>query len=200
MTTISLALPDSSLDQIFSAARTYPRFLDRPVDDVMLRRLYDLFKWGPTSMNCQPARVVFVRGAEAKERLRPALSPGNVEKTMAAPVTAIVALDSTFHEFLPTQFPANPGAAGLFASNATLARDTAVRNSALQGAYLMLEARALGLAVGPMSGFDPALVNQAFFTDGRWQVNFLVNLGWGDPSGLHPRGPRLPFEEVVRIL
>jgi 3-hydroxypropanoate dehydrogenase len=150
-------------------------------------------------MNCQPMRLVFVRSAEAKALLAPALAPGNRDKTLAAPVTAIVALDTRFHEHLPTQFPAMPTAAQMFAGNETLSADTAMRNSSLQGAYLILAARLLGLDAGPMSGFDAAQVNQAFFPDGRFKANFLVNLGYGDPSGNRPRGPRLAFDDVARI-
>ncbi len=196
---MTAALSDAALDQIFRSARTIHKFTAQPVTDDTLRALYDLAKWGPTSMNCQPMRLVFVRSVEAKERLKPALSPGNVDKAMAAPVVAIVASDTRFYEQLPTQFPVNPNARTLFADNATLAADTAMRNSSLQGAYLILAARSLGLAAGAMSGFNPAAVNTAFFPDGAWKVNFLINLGWGDPTGLHPRGPRLAFEDAVRI-
>jgi nitroreductase len=192
-------LNDTALDQLLRTARTFNKFTDRSVDDTTLLQLYELFKWGPTSMNCQPARLVFVRSAEAKARLKPTLSPGNVDKTMAAPVTAILAQDTAFFEHLPTQFPVMAGARDLFAGNATLAADTAFRNSAMQGAYLILAARALGLDAGPMSGFNPAALNEAFFPDGHFKANFLVNLGWGDASGNHPRGPRLAFEDVVRI-
>jgi 3-hydroxypropanoate dehydrogenase len=196
---MSEALSDQALDQAFRDARTFHKFTDRLVDDATLRALYDLYRWGPTAMNCQPARVVFVRSAEAKQRLKPALMPGNVDKTMAAPVTAIVAYDSRFFEHLPTQFPANPGARDMFAGNPAMALDTATRNGTLQGAYLIIAARMLGLDVGPMSGFNATAVNEAFFPDGRWKANFLVNLGWGDPGGSRPRGARLDFEQVARI-
>lgn len=192
-------LPDTALDQIFRSARTIHQFTSQPVADDTLRALYELAKWGPTSMNCQPMRLVFVRSAAAKERLKPALSPGNVDKAMAAPVVAIVASDTRFYEQLPSQFPANPNARAMFADNVTLAADTAMRNSSLQGAYLLLAARSLGLAAGPMSGFNPAAVNAAFFPGGDWKANFLINLGWGDSTSVHPRGPRLAFEDVVRI-
>jgi nitroreductase/predicted SnoaL-like aldol condensation-catalyzing enzyme len=194
------ALSDAALGQLFGRARTHHKFADRPVDDDILRKLHEQYKWGPTSLNSQPGRVTFVRSAEAKERLRPALMPGNVDKTMAAPVTAIVAYDTAFFEQQPNQFPPNAGAPGMFANNARLAADTAVRNSTLQGAYLMVAARALGLAVGPMSGFNPQAVNETFFADGRWKANFLVNLGWPDPDGTRPRGPRLVYEDAVRVL
>jgi len=191
------ALDSAALNQLFLQARTFNKFTAEPVGDDTLRQLYDLYKWGPTSMNTQPGRVVFVRAAEAKQKLQPTLMPSNIEKTMTAPVVAIVAYDTAFYEHMPTQFPANPAARDMFASNAGLSADTATRNSALQGAYLVMAARALGLAAGPMSGFNPAAVNEAFFPDGRWKVNFLINLGWGDPSGNRPRGPRLAFEDGV---
>lgn len=192
-------LSDAALDQIFRSARTLHTFTAEPVTDETLRALYELAKWGPTSMNCQPMRLVFVRSEQAKARLKPALSPGNVDKAMAAPVVAIVASDTRFYDQLPTQFPANPDARNLFAGNEQLAADTAMRNSSLQGAYLILAARSLGLAAGAMSGFNPSVLNSAFFADGAWQVNFLINLGWGDATGVRPRGPRLTFEDVVRI-
>lgn len=193
------AIPDAALDQLFREARTYNQFVDRPVDDDTLRRLYALYRWGPTAMNSQPGRVVFVRSAQAKQRLGPALNPGNFDKTMAAPVTAIVAYAVDFFEHLPAQYPANPGARALFAGNAAVALDTATRNGTLQGAYLVLAARALGLGTGPMSGFNAERLNEAFFPDGRWRANFLVNLGWADPAGVRPRGPRLDFDEAARI-
>jgi 3-hydroxypropanoate dehydrogenase len=193
------ALNDAALKQLFLEARTFNKFQPRPVSDETLRELVDLMKWGPTSMNSQPGRIVFVKSAAAKDKLKPALMGGNVDKTMAAPVTAIVAYDTEFHENLPTQFPAMPGARDMFAASRPLAESTAFRNSSLQGAYLILAARALGLDAGPMSGFDNAAVDQAFFPDGRWKSNFLVNLGYGDPSANWPRGPRLPFEVVARV-
>lgn len=196
---MSAALQDEALDQLFRQARTFNKFTDRAVTDEDLHQLYELCKWGPTSVNCQPGRIVFVRGTAAKEKLRPALAPNNVDKTMAAPVTAIVAYDSTFFEHLASQFPAMPQARDMFAGNAGFAADTAFRNGSLQGAYLILAARALGLDCGPMSGFDPTTLNAAFFPDGRWKANFLVNLGWGDPAGNRPRGPRLSFEDAARI-
>ncbi len=191
---------DTLFDPVFRSARSINRFTARPVPDEALHQLYDLLRWGPTSMNCQPARYVFVRSPEAKARLKPALSPGNVEKTMAAPVTAIVALDTRFYEHLPTQFPAIANARDLFAGNAALAEGTAFRNSSLQGAYLIIAARMLGLDCGPMSGFDADSLNAEFFPDGRYRANFLVNLGYGDPAGNYPRGPRLAFDEAARIV
>ncbi len=193
------ALDAAALAQAFTAARTFNRFRPEPVGDDTLAALYDLLKWGPTSMNCQPARYVFLRSEAAKQRLKPALSPNNAEKTMAAPVVTIVAIDTQFHEHLPTQFPACD-ARPMFAGNPALAETTAFRNGTLQGAYLILAARMLGLDCGPMSGFDAAKANAEFFPDGRFKANFLVNLGYGDPAGNHPRGPRLPFETAAQIL
>ncbi len=193
------SLAPAALEQAFLSARTFNKFRPEPVTDFTLRELYDLLKWGPTSLNSQPGRYLFLRSDAAKQRLKPALSPGNADKTMAAPVVAIVAMDSQFHEHLPEQFPALP-AKPMFDGNAALTETTAFRNSSLQGAYLILAARMLGLDCGPMSGFDAAKVNAEFFPDGRWKANFLVNLGYGDASGNHPRGPRLPFETAVRVL
>jgi 3-hydroxypropanoate dehydrogenase len=189
-------------DLLFRAARTYSAWLDRPVDDAKLVELYDLLKWGPTSANGLPLRVLFLKSREAKERLRPALSPGNVDKTMAAPVTAILAYDTRFYEFLPETFPHEPEAVSWFTGpgKERVAEETAFRNSSLQGGYFILAARAVGLDCGPMSGFDRAKVDAEFFPDGRWRSNFLCNLGYGDPSKLPPRNPRLPFETVCRIL
>lgn len=194
------SLPAPSLEQLFTDAHTANKFTDTPVPDSLLQSLYDLCKFGPTSMNCQPMRLVFVRSAEAKARLKPCLSPGNVDKTMAAPLTAIVAMDTAFHEYLPTQFPSSPNANQSFASNAELSQATAFRNSSLQGAYLILAARSLGLAAGPMGGFDAARLDAEFFPDGRWKSNFLINLGYADASGYRPRGPRLEFAQVAKIL
>ncbi len=193
------AISDAALDQILRQARTFNKFQDKPVSDATLQALYDLAKWGPTSMNCQAMRLVFVRSPEGKAKLKQALMPGNVDKTMAAPVTAIVASDSKFYEHLPAQFPALPQARDMFAGNAQLAADTAFRNSSLQAAYLMIAGRALGLDSGAMSGFNPQVVNELFFPDGRYQANMLINFGYGDPSGNWPRGPRLGFDEVARI-
>lgn len=193
------ALDTHALEQAFTSARTFNRFRPDPVADDTLRALYDVLKWGPTSMNCQPGRYVFLRSEGAKQRLKPALSPTNADKTMAAPVVVIVATDTRFFEHLAGQFPAYD-ARPMFEGNPALAAATAARNGSLQGAYLIIAARMLGLDCGPMSGFDAAKVNAEFFPDGRWQANFLVNLGYGDPAGNHPRGPRLAFEEAARLL
>lgn len=196
---MSQALPDNALDQLFRTARTFNGFTADPVDDATIKALYDLLKWGPTSVNCQPGRYVFVRSPEAKQRLAPALAAGNLDKTLAAPLTVIVAQDSRFQDLLPSQFHAFDAKA-LFDGNPALAEETLFRNSSLQGAYLMLAARALGLGCGPMSGFDAAKVNAEFFPDGRYRANFLCNIGVGDPAKVHPRGPRLAFDDVARIL
>jgi len=193
------ALSQEALDQLFLQAHSYNQFTDQPVSDETIARLYELLKWGPTSMNTQPARYLFVRSPEAKERLLPAMLASNIEKTRNAPLTVIVASDSAFYEHLPTQFKAYD-AAPLFRDNAALAQATAFRNGSLQGAYLMLAARALGLDCGAMSGFDPQLVNSTFFPDGRYQVNFIVNLGYGAEGGHYPRGARLDFDQVAQIL
>lgn len=198
---VSIPLNDHALDQLFRQARTHNGWLPKPVDDDRLRQLYDLAKWGPTSGNMSPMRLVFVKSKEAKERLKPALFQGNVEKSMAAPVTAIVAEDGEFHEHLPRLFPQVPQFANFFKGpeNERFARTNALRNSSLQGGYLILAARSLGLDAGPMSGFDSAKVDAAFFPDGRYRSNFLLNLGYGDRSKLYPRNPRLTFEEACRI-
>lgn len=191
---------DAALDLLFRKARSHNGWLDKPVTDELLRQLYELMKWGPTSANCSPARLVFVRTPANKERVRPALSPNNVEKTMTAPVIAIVAYDSKFYEHLPQLFPRNPQVAELFASNAALSATTAFRNGTLQGGYFLLAARAVGLDCGPMSGFDNAKIDAEFFPDGRFKSNFLCGLGHGDPAKLHPRSPRLAFEEACTLL
>jgi 3-hydroxypropanoate dehydrogenase len=191
-------LEDKALDTIFRQARTHNGF-SGDVSDAQLRQLYDLLKFGPTTMNTLPARFVFVKSKAAKEKLRPALSPGNLDKTMAAPVTVIVAYDLKFYEFLPKTFPNNPNAKANFEGKDTVISTVCMRNGSLQGAYLLIAARALGLDTGPMSGFDNAKVDAAFFPDGRWKSNFLVNLGKGDSSKIFPRNPRLSFEEACRI-
>jgi len=192
-------LDRASLDQLFREARTNNGWLDRPVSDEQLRDIYELMKWGPTSANSSPARIVFLRSREAKQRLVPALAPGNVDQTLQAPVAAIVAQDIEFYERLPELFP-HGDARSWFVGNQPLIETIAFRNSSLQGAYLILAARALGLDAEPMSGFDNETVDREFFPDRRVKSNFLVNIGYGDPSKLPPRGPRLAFEEAVQIL
>lgn len=189
---------DTDLDIIYRDARTLRRWVDRPVADETLRAAYDLMKMAPTSANCSPARIVFVRSAEAKARLKPALSAGNMEQTMTAPVTAIFAYDLLFYDHLPRLYP-QADARSWFAGNAKTAEVTALRNGSLQAAYFMLAARALGLDCGPMSGFDNAKVDAAFFPGGQVKSNFLCNLGYGDRTGLDPRNPRLSFEETCTI-
>ncbi len=191
------ALDAAALNLLFREARTHNKWLDRPVSDETLHELYDTLKFGPTSANSSPARFVFIRTKEGKQRLAPALSSGNMDKTMTAPVTVIVAYDPKFHEKLPTLFPHNPDAKAWFTSNDSLAATTAFRNGTLQGAYLILAARALGLDTGAMSGFDNAKVDEAFLADRGWRSNFLVNIGYGDPSGVFDRSPRLAFDEAV---
>lgn len=195
----TITLPPEALDRLFRDAHTVHAFKPAPMPDETIHELYELLKWGPTAFNAQPARYVFLRSQEARERLIPALSSGNVAQTRAAAVTVIVAQDSRFYEHLPSQFPAYD-AKPLFEGNAALAESTALRNSSLQGAYLILAARALGLDSGPQSGFNPAAVNAEFFPDGRYKTNFIINLGIADPTGIYPRGPRLAFDDVARIL
>lgn len=187
------------LDLAFRQARTFNKFRPEPVGEATLREIVALAQWGPTAMNGQPARYVFVSSPEAKQRLAPALAPGNLDKTMAAPVTVIVAADSRFYEHLPSQFPAVPGAREMFAGNAAMAAATASRDSHLQGAYFIIAARLLGLDCGPMGGFDNARLDAEFFPDGRLKSQFLINLGYGDASGNYPRGPRLGFEQMAQI-
>jgi 3-hydroxypropanoate dehydrogenase len=205
---------DNTLDTLFREARTYSKWLPRPIADKTLHELWDVIKWAPTSANAEPARFAFLRSKEAKERLRPALAPLNVEKTMTAPVTVIVGYDLRFYERLPKLFPQNPGMAKLFENNPEMVETTAKRNSSLQGAYMIIAARALGLDCGAMSGFDNAKVDeeffaagkpcfgcdQEFFPEGHVKTNFLCNLGYGDPASLHPRLPRLSFNEACSLL
>jgi len=194
-----MQLDDRSLDIIFREAHTHSAWLDKPVSDTLIHQVYDLMKWAPTSANSSPARIVFVRSAAAKQRLLPAVSPGNLEKTRTAPVTAIIAYDTEFYEKLPKLF-LHEDARSWFAGNQALIDTTAFRNGTLQGAYLIIAARALGLDAGPMSGFDNAKVDKEFFPGGKVKSNFLVNLGYGDHARVHPRNPRLPFAEAAQIL
>jgi 3-hydroxypropanoate dehydrogenase len=193
-----LPLPQDALNQAFVNARSFSKFTHQAVSDDLLKQIVALSQWGATAFNMQPARYVFVKSDAAKAKLKPTLMAGNADKTMAAPVCVIVAMDSQFYEHLPTQFPAFD-AKPLFANNAASAVNAAFRNSTLQGAYFMIAARMLGLDCGPMSGFDPAALNAAFFPDGRYTANFLINLGYGDASGNYPRGPRLGFDDVAVI-
>jgi 3-hydroxypropanoate dehydrogenase len=207
-------IDEAGVQTLFTQARTHGSWLDRPVSDDTLRELYELLKWAPTSANAAPARFAFLRTREAKERLRPALAPLNVEKVMTAPVTVIVAFDVKFYDQLTKLFPHNPAMGKLYAANPELTETTARRNSSLQGAYLIMAARALGLDCGPLSGFDNARVDeeffaagkpcfgceQEFFPEGHVRSNFLCNIGYGDPSALHPRLPRLEFNEACSLL
>jgi 3-hydroxypropanoate dehydrogenase len=195
-----MTIDAAGLDLLFREARTHNKWHEDAVSDETLHELYDLLKQGPTSANSSPARFLFLRTKEAKERLAPALSSGNLAKTMAAPVTVIVAYDPKFYERLPVLFPHNPDATSWFTSNESLAATTAFRNGTLQGAYLMLAARALGLDTGGMSGFDNAKVDAEFLADRGWRSNFLVNLGKGDPSGVFARSPRMAFDEACVLL
>jgi 3-hydroxypropanoate dehydrogenase len=197
---MSHKIDDEAMDILFRKARTHIFWQDKPVSDDLLRQVYDLMKWGPTSANCSPARILFLRTAEAKERLRHALSPTNVDKTMQAPVTAIVGHDLKFYENLPRLFPNNPAAREWFSGNPQLAEVTAFRNSTLQGGYFILAARAVGLDCGPMSGFDNSKVDAEFFSGTSMKSNFLCNLGYGDASKLFPRNPRLDFDEACKLL
>jgi 3-hydroxypropanoate dehydrogenase len=192
-------LGDEALDRLFRQARTHSAWQPRDVPEEILREAYDLARYGPTSANSSPLRIVFLRSAEAKARLLPAVAAGNVEKTRTAPVVAVMAYDLEFHEHLPKLMP-HVDARSWFAGNQALIEETAFRNSSLQGAYFILAARALGLDCGPMSGFDAGKVNAEFFPDGKWKVNFLCNLGYGEPAKLFPRGPRLDFDEACRVL
>jgi 3-hydroxypropanoate dehydrogenase len=196
---MSKVLSDDGLDLIFRNARTHNVWLDQPVDDALLVRVYDLARMGPTSANMCPMRVVFVKSKEAKEKLKPALDAGNVAKTMAAPVTAIIAMDVHFYEKLPKLFPHVDAKAWFKDLPENVLEYIALRNSSLQGAYFMLAARSLGLDCGPMSGFDNAKVDAAFFAGTTIKSNFLCSLGHGDPSKLYPRSPRLSFEEACRM-
>jgi 3-hydroxypropanoate dehydrogenase len=209
---MSNQLNDEGLDLIFRQARTHNAWLAKPVGDDLLRKLFDLMKWGPTSANCSPARILFVRTLEAKARLLAALAPGNVEKTRAAPVTAIIGYDGKFYDKLPKLFP-HVDARSWFVDTPELAEVTARRNSSLQGAYFIIAARSLGLDCGPMSGFDQAKMDHEFFPaaqktnfeyeyfpDSHIKTNFLCNLGYGDPAGLMPRSPRLDFDEACKLI
>jgi len=193
-------LSEDALDTLFRHARTHNAWQDKPVSDETLYKLYDLMKWGPTSANCSAARIVFVKSKEAKEKLAPALSQGNLAKTMAAPVTAIIGYDVEFYERLPELFPHAPEAKTWFNWSKEWAEQTAFRNGSLQGGYFILAARALGLDCGPMSGFDMKKVDEAFFAGTSVKVNFLCNLGYGNPDGLFGRSPRLPFADVCQIV
>ncbi|MFT5134305.1 MAG: 3-hydroxypropanoate dehydrogenase [Gammaproteobacteria bacterium] len=197
---MSHPLNATALGQTFLNARTFSKFTAQEVSNELIEQLYDLMKWGPTSMNCQPGHFVVIRSLDAKKRLSPALMPGNQDKTMAAPVTIIVASDMQFYKDMLAKLPANPKAKSMFESNEILIQQTALRNGTLQGAYLIVAARMLGLDCGPMSGFNNDAVDAEFFPNGRYKSNFLVNIGFGDSSGNYPRGTRLSFDQAVDTL
>ena len=196
---MSQPLDENAINQLFLEARTHNAWQDREVPDELLIRAWDIARWGPTSMNCCPARITFIRSAEAKEKLKSCLSDGNVEKTLAAPATAIIGIDQQFFVNMPRLFPSFPGAADMFEQSPDLTEETALRNGILQGAYFMLACRTLGLDCGPMSGFDNKKVDEAFFKDSKIKSNFLCNIGYGDGAGLYDRGPRPAFDEVCEI-
>lgn len=198
MMTDLTSLSTESLDLIFNQARTFNQWQNKDVTDELLMKVYDLVKLCPTSANCSPARFVFIKSEEAKQRLKPALSSGNVEKTMTAPVTAIVAYDSAFYEQLPKLFP-HTDAKSWFTSSPEIAKETAFRNSSMQAGYLIMACRSLGLDTGPMSGFNPKLVDETFFAGTTWQSNLLINIGYGDKGQQFSRLPRLDFNEACKI-
>jgi 3-hydroxypropanoate dehydrogenase len=198
-TALKTSISEDAIDQLFRQARTHSAWLAEPVPVELTGKAYELARLGPTSGNVSPGRFVFLTTPRAKARLRPALAPGNVEKTMAAPVTAIIAWDTEFYENLPRLFP-QADMRSYFIGNNALIDETAFRNSSLQAAYFILAARALGLDCGPMCGFDADKLNAEFFPDGKWKVNFLCNLGYGDQRKLYPRNPRLEFDEVAVVL
>lgn len=193
------AIPETSLKQLFTEARSYHAWTDAPVSDGELQQLYDLLKWGPTAVNTNPARFLFLTTEAAKQRLVPMLMDSNVEQVKAAPITLVVAQDRRFHDRVAELFPAYD-ATSYFEENKDLREETGLRNSSLQGAYAVLAARALGLDVCPMSGFDTAALDAEFFAGTNWHANFVMTIGHGDAAGLHPRGPRLPFEEACKII
>ncbi len=195
---MSNPLSAEALNMLFLEARTHNAWLDKPVPPSLLEKIWSIARMGPTSGNSSPARIVFVSSDAARKKLQPCLSPGNVDKTMAAPVTAIIGQDMTFYEKLPVLFP-HADARAWFVGNDPLIEETAFRNSSLQGAYLMLAARAMGLDCGPMSGFDKDKINAAFFANTPVRANFLCNIGYGDATGLFPRSPRLAFAEACRV-
>ncbi|CAM7123234.1 malonic semialdehyde reductase [Leclercia adecarboxylata] len=196
---MSEAITPTAQHALFTEARTHNGWLDRPVSDETLREIYELMKWGPTSANCSPARMVFIRTPEGKEKLRPALSSSNLQKTLTAPVTAIVAWDSQFYDRLPELFP-HGDARSWFTASPQLAEETAFRNSTLQAAYLIVACRALGLDTGPLSGFDREKVDAAFFTGSNLKSNLLINIGYGDTSKLYGRLPRLSFDDACGLV
>ena len=197
MTTV---VDQAALDTLFFQARSQNGWRPEPVSDDELRAAYDIAKWGPTSMNTQPMRLVFLKSPEAKERLRPAMSPTNVDKVMAAPAIALIAFDEAFHQHLPRTFPHNPGAQAFFTGNPPMSAATALRNGTLQAAYFILALRAVGLDAGPMSGFDPGKVQGEFFADTTFRINLICAIGHGDPAKVYGRSPRLDFDDVAKFI
>ncbi|MBR2535189.1 MAG: malonic semialdehyde reductase [Hyphomicrobium sp.] len=196
---MTAALSNDALNQLFLTARTHNKWQPRDVSDDLLRQLVNLMKMAPTSVNCSPVRITFVKSPDAKARLKPFLMEGNVEKTMLAPATAIIATDYRFYDYLPKLYP-HTDAKSWFTGNNEFADTSAFRNGTLQGGYFILAARSVGLDCGPMSGFDNAGVDAEFFKGTEFRSNFLCNLGYGDPAGLHPRSPRFTFDEIARIV
>ncbi|MBB65583.1 MAG: malonic semialdehyde reductase [Waddliaceae bacterium] len=193
------AIDEASIATLFTDARTHNKWQNKTVEDTILKKVHEVCRMGPTSANCCPMRIIFVKSADARERLRPSIAEGNLEKTMTAPVTAILANDFEFYEKLPQLFP-HADARSWFVGNEELIKETAKTNGTLQAAYFMITARAFGLDCGPMAGFDKEKVNQEFFSGTSIRANFLCNLGYGDPEGLHPRSPRFTFDEVCSII
>ena len=190
----------NKIKDIFISGRTHNDWIEKDVPDSLLRELYNLMKWGPTSANCSPARITFIKSKEAKKRLKKYLIESNIEKTISAPVTAIIAYDTKFFEFIPKLFPHNPEAKEWFSGSEEFAEVTAFRNSSLQGAYFILAARTLGLDCGPMSGFDNVGIDDEFFSESNFKSNFICNIGYGDHNKLFDRSPRFDFDEVCKIL
>ena len=197
---MTISADETMLERLFKSARSQNGWRDEPVGDAQLREAYDIAKWGPTSMNTQPMRIVLLRSKEAKARLAPALAPTNVDKMTSAPVVAIIAYDLEFYAKLPVTFPHNPNASAYFTGNPAAIEPTAFRNGSLQAAFFILALRAVGLDVGPMSGFDAAKVNEEFLGGSTWRVNMLCGIGRGDPTKVFDRSPRLSFDEVVRAM
>ena len=196
---MSFRLGEGALNNLFFEARTYHYFINKPVEDVLIKELYDLFKWGPTAFNSQPSRYLFLKTADAKKRLEPAISSSNKEKTVQAPLTVIIAYDTQFFEHLP-KLTASPTAKSLFEDNPHIVEPTLLKNSSLQIGYLVTAARSLGLDVGVLTGFNADAINLEFFPDGRFKVNMIANIGYGDKTKLNPRGYRFSFDEVAEIL
>lgn len=194
-----MATTPTTLERLFTEARTHNVWLDKSVDDAVLKQIYETTKWGPTSMNAGPARIVFVRPGAEREKLLAAMMPGNVEKTRTAPVTAIIAYDAKFYDELPRLFP-HADVRGMFATNEAFAKDFASHNTAMQAAYFIIAARAHGLDAGPMAGFDKGKLDEAFFAGTDWKSHLVINLGYGDAAQLFARGPRLTFDEACRIV